>query len=76
MTIKEQEAMTVMDIIRTVLREKNLKQKDFAALIGKPPSNLSSQMNDGYLKAEDWRRWAKALGYRVVMIPDEEIPQS
>ena len=76
MTIKEQESMTVMEMIRTAISEKHLKQKDFAALIGKPASNVSSQMSDGYLKAEDWRKWAKALGYKVVMIPDEDQAQA
>ena len=73
--IHEQEKMPVMDIIRAAIKEKHMKQKDFAAAIGKPASNVSSQMNDGYLKAEDWRKWAKALGYVVVMIPDENAPQ-
>ena len=72
MNVKDQENMTAMDMIRAAMKEKGIKSKDFAAMIGKAPSNLSSQMSAGYLKAEDWRAWADALGYKVIMIPKEE----
>ena len=72
MDIQDQEKMTAMEIVKYILKEKRIKKKTFAAMIGKAPSNLSAQMQGNYLKAEDWKKWLKALGYKVVVVPIEE----
>ena len=68
-----QQSMSVCEIVKAGLKERGLKQKDLAAMIGKSTGALSTQLNSGYMGAEEWRKMAQAMGYKVVMI-DGSLP--
>lgn len=72
MDIEKQSTMTANEMIAEAIRERGLTQKQFCALVGKKPANLSTQLRSGYMRAEEWRTYAKALGYNVVMIPIQQ----
>lgn len=68
-----QNSMTACEIIKACLKEKGLKQKDLAARIGKSTPALCTQLNAGYMSADEWRKMAEAIGYRI-MVMDESLP--
>ena len=72
MDIKEQETMTANQMIAALIKERGLTLSQFCALVNKKPPNISKQLHDTYMSAKDWRDFAKALGYRVVMVPIEQ----
>lgn len=65
--IENQESMTACQLIKAALKLERLHQKDLAERIGKSTPALSTQLNSGYMSAEEWRRMADALGYEVIM---------
>lgn len=71
MDIQKQATMTANEMIAEAIRERGLTQKQFSVLVGKKPANISTQLHSGYMRAEEWRTYAKALGYNVVMVPIE-----
>lgn len=72
-----QQDMTVCQIIKAGLKERGLKQKDLAQRIGKSTPALCTQLNSGYMGAEEWRKMAQAIGYKVVMLDDSlPVPDS
>ena len=66
--IPNQQEMTVCEIVKAALKEKGVKQKQLAEMIGKSAGSLSTQLNAGYMSAEEWRKMAELLGYKVVMV--------
>lgn len=71
--MENQQEMTVCEIVKAALKERGMKQKDLAAKIGKSTAALCTQLNAGYMSAEEWRRMAKAMGYRVIMVRNEDL---
>lgn len=69
--MENQKDMTVCQIIKAGLKEQGMKQKDLAAKIGKSTAALCTQLNAGYMSAEEWRRMADAMGYDVLMVKRE-----
>lgn len=65
--IENQESMTACQLIKAALKLERLHQKDLAERIGKSTPALSTQLNSGYMSAEEWRKMADALGYEVIM---------
>lgn len=72
MDIQKQATMTANEMIAEAIRERGITQKQFSILVGKKPANISTQLRKSYMSAEEWRKYAKALGYNVVMIPIEQ----
>ena len=58
--IENQESMTACQIVKAILKQERLHQKDLAERIGKSTPALSTQLNSGYMSAEEFRRMADA----------------
>ena len=70
--IANQSEKTVIEMIREAMREKHIKQYQLAEMMGKSRGALSNQLNTGYMSAENWRKIAELLGYKVIMVPADK----
>ena len=66
--------MTVAEMMRQAIAANGWKLKEFAAIVGKSPAALSTQLNTNRFSAEEWRRMARLAGFEVVMQPVSALP--
>lgn len=61
-------------IIRQLIKLHGYTLREFAPLVGKSQAALCTQLNSGYISAEEMRFMASKLGYTVQLIKDDGKP--
>lgn len=65
--------MSVSDIIKKAIEDSPHQQKEVAAHMGWTPQNFQNRLRNNTIDADEWVEIARYLGYKVTMVPDEEI---
>lgn len=66
------EEMTASEVIKRLLDEKGITQKEFAGMIGKSPAAFCNQLRQGYMGASDFQKMLSILGYEIIIRPVEK----